>query len=168
MSTVNNRTVGASVENALDRLVHPIYKREGLAQIHHEGTRCIPTRNGWKPVDSRPDYAGMLIGSGRSITFDAKHCADMRYHHDTTKRAHQLIDLWDDHRAGGIAGILVVNWGLDSAWWILPQPEWEMGSFTGTMLGDPARTLEVPPMADYCGEFIPDWLTAALSIEVAR
>ena len=151
------RIVGQSLESTLD-LVHDLYRRERLALVWHEGTRAIPTQRGWKPVDSRPDYAGLLFGSGRALAFDAKHCAARRYHHPQ-KREHQLRKLWDVHEAGGLAGLLVVNLADEMAWWLPPQPEWALGEFTSTVLGEYRRTLPVGCHGRF-HEFVPNWLGA--------
>lgn len=162
---INNRTIGLSVENALDQQIHPHYLRDGLiADIWHEGTRCIPTRNGWKPVESRPDYAGVLPG-GRSVCFDAKHCSERRYRH-SKERLHQLRAIWNVHAAKGLGGILVVNWDIESAWWLLPQPEWADEQFTSTVLEPGEAVIAVPKFDSW--SWLPDWLAAATSTEVAR
>lgn len=158
----NNRVVGQSVENALDQTIHPAYLRDGLLiDIWHEGTRCIPTQHGWKPVASRPDYAGVLPG-GRAVCFDAKHCAERRYRHNK-KRLHQLSDLWKVHIAGGLAGILVVNWELERGWWLLPQTEWMHQEFTSTILEPGEAVVEVGKLDGW--GWLPDWLTTARQAE---
>lgn len=160
----NARIIGLSLENTLDQMVHPTYLREGLlADVWHEGQRGIWTKDGLKPVDSRPDYGGVLPG-GRYFVMDAKVSAEARYRHNK-KRLHQLWDLWNAHRSGGLAGILVVNWELERGWWLIVQPEWEREEFTSTLLGDPERTREVPPHPMFEHEFMPDWLMAARQAE---
>lgn len=162
---INNHIVGQSVENALDQLVHPAYLRaRDLVDVWHEGTKSIYSRKGWKPQESRPDYAGILPG-GRFVSFDAKHCAGERYHHPKD-RAHQLVDLWNAHEGEALAGILVVNWQRERAWWLVPQPGWSMGTFTPTDLpleGSPLA-LRVPAHPDF-SEFLPNWLAAAMAAE---
>lgn len=157
--TVNSRIIGQSVETALDQLVHPAYARDGLALVWHEGTRAIHTRQGWKPIDSRPDYAGVLIDSGRAICFDAKHCADRHYRH-SADRLHQLRAIWQVHNAGGLAGILVVNWEAERAWWLRPEPEWEYEHGFKVALEPGIAVVKVPAHPMFEHEFIPDWLAA--------
>lgn len=158
----NSRVIGKTLESLLDDTIHQTYRIDGrIWAIWHEGTRCIPTRSGWKPVDSRPDYAGVLPG-GRFVCFDAKHCQEKRYRH-SDKRLHQLRDLWAVHEAGGLAGILVVNLGTEMAWWLLPQPEWGDMQFTSVALEPDGNIVAVRvPRATGYWDFVPDWLEAAL------
>ena len=162
-ATPTAHIVGKSLELTLD-LVHDIYRRQQLALIYHQGTRAIPTAGGWKAIESRPDYAGLLYVTkfrpAIHVEFDAKHCASRRYIHPK-KREHQLRKLWDVHEAGGIAGLLVVNLAEEMAWWLPPQPEWAFGEFTSTVLGEQERTLPVGCHPQF-SEFVPDWLSVVI------
>lgn len=168
----NARAIGESLENLLDVTVHQLYRRTRFADMHHQGTICIPTQRGWTPIDSRPDYAGLTmpncpLGRGLHIEIDAKHCLDSRYRH-SKKRLHQLSILWDVHQAGGIAGILVANLRIEAAWWLVPQVEWAREEFISTpLLAEGSPEAVVVPRADY-GEFVPDWLTTALMLRAAE
>ena len=160
----NARIIGKSLEDLLDQTVHEAYRRAGQADIWHQGTVCIPTRRGWQPIESRPDYSGLLIGSGQHVEFDAKHCLERRYRH-STKRLHQLRILWNVHQKGGIAGILVANLEADAAWWLRPRPEWAREEFQSTVLGLEPWSIPVPCHTAFWS-FVPDWLPVA--VEAAR
>lgn len=148
--------IGDRLEEQLE-LLHNRYRADRLALIEHSGTRAIHTRDGWQPVDSAPDYNGCLWG-GRWARFDAKHCLEDTYRHDTRTRGHQLIDIWDAYQAGAVAGILVVNTVIGAGRWLVPSAEWAVGQFRPRAL---ELALPVPAHEDFKGIYMPDWLEVA-------
>lgn len=168
MTIPSPRTSGLILENTLHQ-VHDLYRRDGLARLHHQGTIATPHKDreiggiAWRSEKSRPDYCGWTRdGSARHIEFDAKHWhGGKRYHHDK-RRSHQLMALWDVYEDHGIAGILVAN--LDEGWgfWVVPQPEWNVGQFSSVKLEESDLCLVVPSHPGFWGgEYYPDWFRVA-------
>lgn len=149
--------IGEALEQTL-ALLHTRYKADRLANVWHSGTRAIKTREGWQPMPSRPDWGGEMWPNGRAIVFDSKHCLEDTYRHDTVRRGHQLMDIWDAYQAGAVAGILVANIEADTAFWLMPTSEWGDGQFVPRKL-EYARA--VPAHSDF-DQYVPDWLSAAL------
>ena len=136
MSGDETRLQGKRAESVVEFMADR-YRQAGIATIWKQGTIAIPTKLGWKPINSLPDFGGVLHGSGRYIAFDVKSTTQRHYHHPK-ERGHQLEQLWRVSRAGGIAGLLIQHLPsyhinkpkpYDEAWyWVKPFPEWENGT----------------------------------------
>ena len=160
---LTSQQIGDRLEQQL-ALLHVRYHADGLALMWKNGTEAIPVTKPWNnvtewvPQDGRPDFEGMLYGSARHVVFDAKHCQEATYYHDTKRRAHQLIDIWDAYESGAVAGILVVNTVAGAGFWLMPTSEWSAGQFVPRRL---ALAREVPAHPAFPDIYQPDWLRVA-------
>ncbi len=151
---------GAALEELLN-WQHNIYRNAARALVWHNGTRGEIHGGRAVLVKSRPDYDGILTSmAGRHVSFDAKVTASWTYHHDR-KRLHQLVDLFDVGRAGGLAFLLVsldlerffLVWS-DSSW---VDPKNYHVDLRRIAIGENRIGIEVPVGVEYK---LPDWLTA--------
>lgn len=165
-SNLANHQRGAALEDTLN-WQHNLYASQGRALIYHNGTQGKVRGGKTILAKSRPDYAGILTSlGGRYCSFDAKMSATMTYHHDR-RRAHQLVDLWDVHAAGGIA-FLLVSLQMERFFLLWPQAFWQRGEFSSVKLNEIRVTglgVEVPLAGGYS---LPDWLQVIEQEEVAR
>lgn len=170
MSGDETRLQGKRAEAAVEFMADR-YRQAGVATIWRQGTIAIPTRGGWKPINSLPDFGGVIHGKGRAVAFDVKSTTKPTYRHSKT-RAHQLEHLWKVHEAGGLAGLLIEYIGetgasmrhgyFDSVWyWLWPTKAWEYGDSMSIKLEinalPPALGLSVP-FYEPVSEPYPDFL----------
>lgn len=165
MSGNETRIQGERAESVV-KFMADRYREAGIATLWQQGTIAIPTRSGWKPINSLPDFGGVLHGSGRAIAFDVKSTTKPRYTHPKS-RSHQLQHLWKVHAAGGVAGLLI-QWldnhpdrQIESWYWAWPQPSWQDGQSLAVVMSlESSKRIGVWRISDWgeVYESMPDFL----------
>jgi len=160
------RLLGQALETDLNQL-HTWYAADGTAEMWQAGTRAEHRGGRWQAMQSLPDFAGLLRGSGRAVAFDAKSkVAGGSYTHPKDRK-HQLQHLWRVHQAGGVAFILLVV-GNAAGWMILPRPEWEWGEGRSVKLAPSPLVVSVPAYRRAAGAYFPDWVSVCQRVQELR
>lgn len=161
-----NRARGKSIEEQLS-LLHSVYYARNLAFVEHNGTVAEMRGGRWVPLDSLPDYSGLITRlDGKFVSFDVKLVSKPVYNHPK-KKLHQTDYLWQVSQAGGIAFLLMVVEPLDRAWALWPQSHWQEYLGHGWSVHiEPNESpthysnwaTEVPAWGEVHGSYIPNWL----------